>query len=119
MTIALRTMFSVPSRVMTRRRDASSARTLFALSLLYAAQGVPFGFASDYMPVALRQSGYSMGLIAAGSWLQIPWQMKIVWSTVADRPAVRARSRDIVLVLQTCLFLSIALFALKPLKEAP
>jgi MFS transporter, PAT family, beta-lactamase induction signal transducer AmpG len=92
---------------------------LFALSLLYAAQGVPFGFASDYMPVALRQNGYSLGMIAALSWLQLPWQLKIIWSTVADRPAIRSRSRDIVLVLQTLLFLSIALFAIAPLKQAP
>ena len=68
---------------MTERRDGR--RILLALSLLYAAQGVPYGFASDYMPVALRQSGYSMGLIAAVSWLQLPWQLKIIWSTLADR----------------------------------
>jgi PAT family beta-lactamase induction signal transducer AmpG len=98
---------------------AEDRRTLFALSLLYAAQGVPYGFASDYMPVALRQSGYSLGLIAAVSWLQLPWQLKIVWSTLADRPAIRARSREILLVLQTLLFSTIALFAIAPLKEAP
>lgn len=97
----------------------SGGRILFALALLYSAQGVPFGFASDYMPVALRQNGYSLGMIAAISWLQLPWQLKIIWSTLADRPAVRARSRDILLVLQTLLFTSIALFAIAPLKEAP
>ena len=96
-----------------------SRRILIALSLLYAAQGVPYGFASDYMPVALRQNGYSLGLIAAVSWLQLPWQLKIIWSTLADRPRVRARSREILLVLQTLLFLTIGLFAVAPLKEAP
>jgi PAT family beta-lactamase induction signal transducer AmpG len=101
------------------RRRKSGGRILFALSLLYAAQGVPYGFASDYMPVALRQAGYSLGLIAAVSWLQLPWQLKVIWSTLADRPAVRARSREILLVLQTLLFLSIALFAIAPLKQAP
>jgi len=101
------------------RATDRSGRTLFALSLLYAAQGVPFGFASDYMPVALRQNGYSLGMIAAVSWLQIPWSLKIIWSTVADRPAIRARARDIVLVLQTLLFSSIALFAIAPLKQSP
>jgi predicted MFS family arabinose efflux permease len=99
---------------MTRR-----SKTLVALSLLYAAQGVPYGFASDYMPVALRQAHYSLGLIAAVSWLQLPWQLKVIWSTVADRPAVRARARDVLLVLQTLLFASIAMFALEPLTKAP
>ncbi len=94
-------------------------KTLAALSLLYAAQGVPYGFASDYMPVALRQAGYSLGLIAAVSWLQIPWQLKVIWSTLADRDSVRARSRDVVLVLQTLLFISIAMFAIEPLAKAP
>jgi len=102
---------------MTQTKDGR--RILIALSLLYAAQGVPYGFASDYMPVALRQNGYSMGLIAAVSWLQLPWQLKIIWSTLADRPAVRARSREILLVLQTLLFTTIGLFAIAPLKEAP
>jgi len=104
---------------MARTNESNGGRILFALSLLYAAQGVPYGFASDYMPVALRENHYSLGLIAAVSWLQLPWQLKVIWSTLADRPAVRARSRGILLVLQTLLFLSIALFALRPLKEAP
>ena len=107
------------ARKVAESDDRSGGRILFALSLLYAAQGVPYGFASDYMPVALRENGYSLGLIAAVSWLQLPWQLKVIWSTLADRPAVRARSRTILLVLQTLLFLSIALFALRTLKEAP
>lgn len=94
-------------------------RTLLALSLLYAAQGVPYGFASDYMPVALRQAHYSLGLIAAVSWLQLPWQLKVIWSTLADRESVRSRSRDVLLVLQTLLFTSIGLFAIAPLSKAP
>jgi predicted MFS family arabinose efflux permease len=105
--------------VSSKTEAREGRRILFALSLLYAAQGVPYGFASDYMPVALRQNGYSLGLIAAVSWLQLPWQLKILWSTLADRPAVRARSREILLVLQTLLFSTIALFAIAPLKEAP
>jgi len=94
-------------------------KTLVALSLLYAAQGVPYGFASDYMPVALRQAHYSLGLIAAVSWLQLPWQLKVIWSTLADRDGVRKRSRDVLLVLQTLLFLSIGGFAIAPLSKAP
>ena len=104
---------------MAESDDRSGGRILFALSLLYAAQGVPYGFASDYMPVAMREDGYSLGAIAAVSWLQLPWLLKGIWATLADRPAVRARSRTILFVLQTLLFVSIALFALRTLKEAP
>ena len=93
--------------------------TLTALSLLYAAQGVPYGFASEYLPVVLRQTGYSMGAIAAAGWLQLPWQLKVVWAGLADRPAFRARSRGILLALQTVLFATLVLFALRTLKEAP
>jgi len=92
---------------------------LAALSLLYAAQGVPYGFASEYLPVVLRQSGYSMGAIAAVGWLQLPWQLKVIWAGLADRPAFRARSRGILLALQTVLFATLVLFALRTLKEAP
>ncbi|HEX7604080.1 MAG TPA: MFS transporter, partial [Polyangiaceae bacterium] len=93
--------------------------TLTALSLLYAAQGVPYGFASEYLPVVLRQSGYSMGAIAAVGWLQLPWQLKVIWAGLADRQAFRSRSRGILLALQTVLFATLVLFALRTLKEAP
>ncbi len=92
---------------------------LLALTLLYAAQGVPYGFASEYLPVVLRQAHYSLGQIAAAGWLQLPWLLKIFWSTAADRRAIRARSRGILLTLQVCLFASLALFALAPLTAAP
>ncbi|NVL83931.1 hypothetical protein HWN75_27565, partial [Escherichia coli] len=50
---------------------------LVALAFLYTAQGIPFGFATEYLPVVLREQGYSYAGIAALSWLQLPWQLKV------------------------------------------
>ena len=104
---------------MTEPRASSRWATLGALALLYTAQGVPYGFASEYLPVVLRKAGYSIGFIAAIGWLQLPWQLKILWSPVADVASIRARSRSILLVLQVLLTGALALYALRDIHTAP
>lgn len=91
---------------------------LFALGALYLAQGIPFGFATEYLPVVLREGGATYGEIAAFGWLQLPWQVKIFWAHAADRPAIRKRSRHAILAMQMALTLTVACFAIAPLKEA-
>ncbi len=91
---------------------------LYALGALYLAQGIPFGFATEYLPVVLRESGTSLTKIAALSWLQLPWQLKILWAHAADRPEVRRRSRHAILAMQLALTGTVAAFAIAPLKEA-
>lgn len=78
---------------------------------LYAAQGVPFGLAAEYLPVALRRAGLGMGAIAATFWLQLPWQAKVLWARAADAPWPRRRARELVLGLQLALGVAIALHA--------
>ncbi len=85
---------------------------LGALALLYGAQGVPFGFAAEYLPVLLRTQGMSRTQIAALFWLQLPWQLKPLWAGVADHPRVRPWSRPLLLGLQLCLALTMAAYAL-------
>ncbi len=85
---------------------------LAALSLLYAAQGVPFGFAAEYLPVVLRQVGLSRSAIAMFGWLQLPWQLKALWAGVADHPRVRPRARAALLALQLVLAAVMASYAL-------
>lgn len=94
-------------------------RVLLALALLYTTQGIPFGLAAEYLPVVLRKSGASLATIAAISWLQLPWQAKILWAGVADRPAVRARARGVLLALQLALAVVVAGYAIAPFAEAP
>ena len=92
---------------------------LVALSCLYLAQGIPFGFATEYLPVVLREQQYSYSAIAALSWLQLPWQLKIFWAKAADHPRLRARTRVVILTMQLGLTFVVGLFAARPLREAP
>lgn len=94
------------------RLPRSRVAVLGSLALLYAAQGIPFGFAAEYLQVVLRQAGLSRVAIAATGWLQLPWQLKFLWAGVADRPAVRPRARGILLALQLVLAALMAAYAL-------
>jgi predicted MFS family arabinose efflux permease len=94
-------------------------RVLVALVLLYVTQGIPFGIAAEYLPVVLRKAGYGLTTIAALGYLQLPWQMKVLWAGIADRPEIRAHARVYLLVLQLALATAVAGYAIVPLKEAP
>jgi predicted MFS family arabinose efflux permease len=91
---------------------------LFALSALYLAQGIPFGFATEYLPVVLREAKLSYTQIAALGWLQLPWQLKILWAHVADRQEVRPYTRYAILAMQLALTATVAAFAIAPLEDA-
>ena len=101
--------------------EAAGRRTtaiIVALAFLYTAQGIPFGFATEYLPVVLREQGYSYAGIAALSWLQLPWQLKVLWAKAADSPRLRPHTRGLILVLQLCLTVTVACFAVEPLAQA-
>jgi MFS transporter, PAT family, beta-lactamase induction signal transducer AmpG len=91
---------------------------IVALAFLYTAQGIPFGFATEYLPVVLREQGYSYAGIAALSWLQLPWQLKVLWAKAADSPRLRPHTRGLILILQLCLTVTVACFAIEPLAKA-
>lgn len=116
-SLVSRSASTAPTASTLRERPASAV--LLGLSLLYAAQGVPFGFAVEYLPVVLRQGGYSRGQIAALSWLQLPWQLKVLWARAADGPLGRRHSRSILLGLQLLLAIAVSAFAFRPLSTAP
>src|SRR5437868_11889075 len=86
---------------------------LSALALLYTAQGIPFGFATEYLPVVLREQGFGYAQIAAVGYLQLPWQLKVLWAKAADVPRLRARTRIVILVLQVALSVTVAGFGLR------
>jgi MFS transporter, PAT family, beta-lactamase induction signal transducer AmpG len=96
------------------KQPTTSHRTaiLGALTLLYAAQGIPFGFAAEYLPVVLRQAGLSRTVIASFSSLQVPWQLKPLWAGFVDLPSVRQRARFVLLSLQFLLAVVMASYAL-------
>lgn len=54
------------------------------LASLYLAQGVPFGFFTQALPVLMRQEGYALGWIGLSSLLGLPWALKWLWAPVID-----------------------------------
>ncbi|KAF0847094.1 MFS transporter [Nocardia caishijiensis] len=83
----------------TTRPGVITAGTLALLSSLYFAQGLPFGFFTQALPVVLRESGYSLVAISASGVLFLPWALKFLWAPYVDRYGTR---RTWLLVLQLC-----------------
>lgn len=81
----------------TTRPGVITAGTLALLSALYFAQGLPFGFFTQALPVVLRESGYSLVAISASGVLFLPWALKFLWAPYVDRYGTR---RTWLLVLQ-------------------
>lgn len=92
--------------------------TLFTFGLLgtlYAAQGLPFGFFSQALPVFLRKQGHSLEAVGLSSFLAAPWAFKFLWAPWVDRhgSARFGRRRGWIIPLQalsTALLFSLAVF---------
>ncbi len=65
--------------------------TFSILTALYFAQGLPFGFFTQALPVVLRDSGFSLFAISATGILFAPWALKFLWAPVVDRYGTRRR----------------------------
>lgn len=59
------------------------------LIALYLAQGLPYGFFTQALPVLLRESGYSLKAISATSLLYLPWALKFLWAPYLDHRGTR------------------------------
>jgi len=69
----------------------SLRRKLFWVSVLYFAEGFPFGIAVDNLPVYFRVHGVSLTEIGLMSLLGMPWTLKVLWSPLVDRFGTRQR----------------------------
>jgi len=67
----------------------STQHKLALLGGLYLAQGLPYGFFTQAMPVVLREMGASLGDISLSSLLLLPWALKFLWAPLIDRTATR------------------------------
>ncbi|MGH8444494.1 MAG: MFS transporter [Solimonas sp.] len=67
------------------------AHTLLLLSALYLAQGLPYGFFTQALPVLMREAGYSLVTIGATSFLFLPWALKFLWAPYVDHYGTRKR----------------------------
>jgi predicted MFS family arabinose efflux permease len=80
----------------------STPRKLVLLGSLYLAQGLPYGFFTQALPVLLRESGMSLPAIGLANLLLLPWGLKFAWAPLVDR--VRAprlgRRRAVIVPLQ-------------------
>jgi len=68
---------------MTRRHK------ILLLTGLYVAQGLPFGFFTQALPVLLRDAGLSLKVISATSLLFLPWALKFLWAPFVDHYGTR------------------------------
>jgi MFS family permease len=59
------------------------------LGALYLAQGLPFGFFTQALPVLLRDQGYSLKAISLSGFLFLPWALKFAWAPVVDHYGTR------------------------------
>ncbi|MBJ7289002.1 MFS transporter [Williamsia sp.] len=73
------------------RSSSLTAGAFVLLTSLYFAQGLPFGFFTQALPVVLRRSGYSLVTISATGILFAPWALKFLWAPYVDRYGSRRR----------------------------
>ena len=72
------------------------------LGSLYLAQGLPYGFFTQALPVLLREHGLSLPLIGLANLLALPWALKFAWAPLVDRvhaPRV-GRRRAVIIPMQ-------------------
>jgi MFS transporter, PAT family, beta-lactamase induction signal transducer AmpG len=76
---------------------------LALLGSLYLAQGLPFGFFTNALPVLMRQRGLELSQISLTYLLALPWALKFLWAPYVDRwgSARLGRRRSWILPLQT------------------
>ena len=60
-------------------------KVLVWISVLYFAEGLPFGIAYDVWPVFFRVHGVELWEIGMMSLLSLPWTWKLLWAPLVDR----------------------------------
>lgn len=66
-------------------------RVLLVIGVLYLAQGLPFGFFTQALPVLMREAGYSLTAISVVGLLFAPWGVKFLWAPWVDGVGSRRR----------------------------
>jgi MFS transporter, PAT family, beta-lactamase induction signal transducer AmpG len=67
------------------RPTMTSLEKLSLFACLYFAQGLPYGFFTQAMPVYLREAKATLTQIGGASLLTLPWAIKFLWAPLADR----------------------------------
>ena len=96
----------------------TTRQKLVLLGSLYLAQGLPYGFFTQALPVLLRNEGMSLPKISLAQLLMLPWAIKFLWAPLID--AVDAprfgRRRAVIVPLQlaSCAVLAALALAATP-----
>jgi len=85
-------------------------RKLFWVSVLYFAEGFPFGLVVDNLPVYFRVHGVSLTQIGLMSLLGAPWTLKVLWSPLVDRFGSRQQWITACLLLMSVLLAALPWF---------
>lgn len=64
-------------------------RHLWLLGSLYVAQGLPFGFFTQALPIRMREAGVGLTAIGFSSLLALPWAFKFILAPTVDRVGTR------------------------------
>lgn len=89
------------------------------LICLYFAQGLPYGFFTQALPIILRDMGASLPQIGAASLLALPWAFKFLWAPVIDSygPTRFGRRKAWALIIQGATVLLFLVLGLLPQYE--
>jgi len=74
---------------MTASPRPPATAPLLLLTSLYIAQGLPYGFFTQALPVLMRDAGASLKAISATSLLFLPWALKFLWAPLVDHVGSR------------------------------
>lgn len=85
------------------------------LTVLYAAQGLPFGFQSNALPLYLGELNLSYTQIGFARALALPWALKALWASLVDRYGGR---KTWIIGAQLLLTATCVVAAFFPLSEA-
>jgi PAT family beta-lactamase induction signal transducer AmpG len=92
---------------------------LFLLGSLYLAQGLPYGFFTQALPVLLRERGLALPLIGLAQLLMLPWALKFLWAPFVDRvESRRGRRRAVIIPIQVASITILATLALAATPDA-
>lgn len=70
---------------MSAPRAVPAGWKIALLSLLYFAQGLPYGFQANALPAYLRASGISLTGISLAGALSLPWLLKALWAPLVEK----------------------------------
>ena len=91
------------------------------MCILYAAQGIPWGFMATTLPAYLTDRGMDFGIVTATlSFTTLPYTFKWIWGPIIDSVSIRrlGRRRSWILIAQSMMAVTVAvMLAVDPARD--